>query len=220
MEDSRSKRYAHFMCGHDMTCAHKTDLSQVMQCVNHDNKNLTNKQESYALTCQCSCALCWRCSWSWWSRCHWCRARFHHADAIPLMVTLSLVSCSVPPRRRNNLGGHVVIGVVLGFTTHTPYQVQISFLLDFVVHFCTCSQTVFCDRQFLSVAKLLHTFASRKRVIWGVVFAGWMMKYYDFCVTIGRGSFSWAILGVRVNSQDHGLSQVYMFRQNTQTESR
>ena len=48
---------------------------------------------------------------------------------------------------------------MLGFTTQTQYQVQISFLLDFVVHFCTCSQTVFCDRQFLSVANyctLLH----------------------------------------------------------------
>ena len=57
------------------------------------------------------------------------------------------------------LGGHVVIGVVLGFTAQTQYHVQISFLLDFVVHFCTCSQTVFCDRQFLSVANyctLLH----------------------------------------------------------------
>ena len=57
------------------------------------------------------------------------------------------------------LGGHVVIGVVLGFTTQTQYQVQMSFLLDFVVHFCTCSHTVFCDRQLLSVANyctLLH----------------------------------------------------------------
>ena len=57
------------------------------------------------------------------------------------------------------LGGNVVIGVVLGFTTKTQYQVQISFLLDFVVHFCTCSQTEFCDRQFSSVANyctLLH----------------------------------------------------------------
>ena len=57
------------------------------------------------------------------------------------------------------LDGHVVIGVVLGFTTQTQYQVQISFLLDFVVHFCTVSQTVFCDRQFSSVANcctLLH----------------------------------------------------------------
>ena len=55
------------------------------------------------------------------------------------------------------LGGHVLIGVVLGFTTQTQYQVQISFLLDFVAHFC--SQTVFYDRQFLSVANyctLLH----------------------------------------------------------------
>ena len=56
-----------------------------------------------------------------------------------LVVTLSLVS--------------------FGVTTQTQYQVQISFLLDFVLHFCTCSQTVFCDRQFLSVANyctLLH----------------------------------------------------------------
>ena len=47
-----------------------------------------------------------------------------------------------------DLGCHVVIGVVLGFTTQTQYQIQSSFLLDFVVHLCTCSQTVFCDRQF------------------------------------------------------------------------
>ena len=63
------------------------------------------------------------------------------------------------------LGCHVVIGVVLGFTTQTPYQVQSSFLLDVAVNFCTCSQTVFCDRKLLSVTKLLHIFASRKRVI-------------------------------------------------------
>ena len=43
--------------------------------------------------------------------------------AIPLVVTLSVVSCSVSPRRRNTLDGHVVIGVVLGFTTQTQYQV-------------------------------------------------------------------------------------------------
>ena len=55
-----------------------------MRCnVNHDDTNLTNKQENCALTCQCSCALCWMCSGSWWSRCHWCRARCHHADVIP-----------------------------------------------------------------------------------------------------------------------------------------
>ena len=55
--------------------------------------------------------------------------------------------------------GHVVTGVVLGFTTQTQYKVQSSFLLDFVVHLCTCSQTVFCNRQFSSVANyctLLH----------------------------------------------------------------
>ena len=59
-----------------------------------------------------------------------------------LVVTLSLVSCSVSPRKRN-----------------TKYS---SFLLDFAIHFCTCSQTVFCDRQFFSVSKLLHTFPSRQ----------------------------------------------------------
>ena len=48
-----------------------------------------------------------------------------------LIVTLSLVSC--------------------GVTAQTLYQVQISFLLDFEVHFRTCSQIVFCDRQFLLV---------------------------------------------------------------------
>ena len=41
------------------------------------------------------------------SLCHWCRARFCHADAIPLMVTLSLVSCVLS----------------LCFTTQTQYQV-------------------------------------------------------------------------------------------------
>ena len=62
------------------------------------------------------------------------------------------------------LGGHVVIGVLLGFTTQTQYQVWSSFLLVFVVHLCTCSQIVFCDRQFSSVANYC-TLASRKRVI-------------------------------------------------------
>ena len=57
------------------------------------------------------------------------------------------MSCSVSPRRRNTLDGHVVIGVVLGFT-QTQYQVQSSFLLNFVVQLCTCGQTVFSDRQF------------------------------------------------------------------------
>ena len=59
-----------------------------------------------------------------------------------------MVSCSVSARKRNTLDGHVVIGVVLGFTTQTQYQVQSSFLLNFVVQLCTGSQTVFCDRQF------------------------------------------------------------------------
>ena len=46
----------HTSCVDEMTCA--TPLSLAMQCVNHDDKNLTNKQENCALTCQCSCALC------------------------------------------------------------------------------------------------------------------------------------------------------------------
>ena len=49
------------------------------------------------------------------------------------------------------LGGHVVIGVVrLVAQFHHAYaipSVECSFLLDFVVELCTCSQTVFCDRQ-------------------------------------------------------------------------
>ena len=46
----------HTSCMDEMTCA--TPLSHAVQCVNHDDKNLTNKQENCALTCQCSCALC------------------------------------------------------------------------------------------------------------------------------------------------------------------
>ena len=51
------------------------------------------------------------------------------------------------------------------------------FFLDFVVHLCTCSQTVFCDRQFSSVANYC-TFASRTRVIWGLVFTRWISPSY------------------------------------------
>ena len=46
----------HTSCVDEMTFA--TPLSHAMQCVNHDDKNLTNKQENCGLTCQCSCALC------------------------------------------------------------------------------------------------------------------------------------------------------------------
>ena len=46
----------HTSCMDEMTCA--TPLSHAVQCVNHDDTNLTNKQENCALTCQCSCALC------------------------------------------------------------------------------------------------------------------------------------------------------------------
>ena len=50
------EREPHTSCMDEMTCA--TPLSQVMQCVNHDDKNLTNKQANCAPTCQCSRALC------------------------------------------------------------------------------------------------------------------------------------------------------------------
>ena len=60
-----------------------------------------------------------------------------------------------------DLGCHVVIGVVLGFTTQTQYQVQSSFLLDFVVHLVRLYYVTVNS----SVPKLLHTFPSRERVI-------------------------------------------------------
>ena len=56
-----------------------------------------------------------------------------------LVVTLPLVSCVLS----------------LGFTTHTQYQVQRVFLLDVVVQF---GRTVFCDRQFFSVANFCTLF--------------------------------------------------------------
>ena len=59
----------HTSCMDEMTCA--TPFIHAVQCVNHDDTNLTNKQENCALTSQCPCAL------------YWCRARFHHADVIP-----------------------------------------------------------------------------------------------------------------------------------------
>ena len=121
-----------------MTCA--TPLSHAVQCVNHDDKNLTNKTRELRTHVSVFMSAVFKVFWV-------------------LVVTLSLVSCSISPRRRNTLDGHVVIGVVLGFTTQTQYQIQSSFLLDFVVHLITCSQTVSYDRQFLSVANyctLLH----------------------------------------------------------------
>ena len=51
---------------------------------------------------------------------------------------------------------------------HADVAPSTDFFRD-LVNFCTCSQTVFCDRQFFSVANYC-TLASRKRVIWGVVF--------------------------------------------------
>ena len=138
MEDSRSKDNRTTSCMDEMTCA--TPLSHVMQCVNHDDKNLTNKQENWRT--HVSVFMCAVLK-------VFCFLVVHVVIGVVLGFT----------RRRNTLDGHVVIGVVLGFTTQTQYPVQISFLLDFVVHLCTCSQTVFCDRQFLSVANyctLLH----------------------------------------------------------------
>ena len=48
------------------------------------------------------------------------------------------------------LGGQVVIGVArLVSRFHHAYAIpSVAFFLDCVVQLCTCSQTVFCDRQF------------------------------------------------------------------------
>ena len=69
----------HTSCVDEMTCA--TPLSHAMQCVNHDDKNLTNKQENCTHVSVFMCAVL---------KVFWV-----------LVVTLSLVSCSVSPRRRN-----------------------------------------------------------------------------------------------------------------------
>ena len=65
---------------------------------NHDDQNLTTGLCAHgitlAITCCNSCALCGRCSGCWWSRCHWCRARFHHADAIPSVEFFPSGFCS------------------------------------------------------------------------------------------------------------------------------
>ena len=58
----------------------------------------------------------------------------------------------------NSRGGHVVIGVGIVHRHHASITYQ---LLKFslLVHFCTCCQTVCCDRQFFPVAihcTLLH----------------------------------------------------------------
>ena len=105
----------HTSCVDEMTCA--TPLSHAMQCVNHDDKNLANKQENCAHHVSVFMCAVLKVLWV-------------------LVVTLSLVSCSETPQ--------------------TQYQVQISFLLDFVVHFCTCSQIVFCDRQFICSQIVAH----------------------------------------------------------------
>ena len=78
------------------------------------------------------------------------------------------------------LGCHVVIGVgrVVVHRHHADAKPSVeSFLLNLAVHFCTCSQTVFCDRQFIysqiiahfSIAKTGHLrccLRSSKTKIW------------------------------------------------------
>ena len=77
--------------------AHKWNLSHDVVC-NHDDKNLSTGLCAHgitlAITCWCSCALCGKCSGSWCSRCHWCRARFHHTDAIPSVEFFPSEFCS------------------------------------------------------------------------------------------------------------------------------
>ena len=57
------------------------------------------------------------------------------------------------------LGFHVVIGVgrVVVHRHHADAIPNVeSFLLDVAVHFCTCSQTVFFDRQFMCSQIIAH----------------------------------------------------------------
>ena len=69
----------HTSCVDEMTCA--TCLSHAVQCVNHDDKNLTKKNKRSA----------------------------HSRVSVHVHCVESALG----------FGGHVVIGVVLGFTTHT-----------------------------------------------------------------------------------------------------
>ena len=118
MEDSKSKRNSHHMRGwYDM----RNTLSPAVQCLNHDDMNLTNKQRNCALTGQCSCALYWKCSGYW----------FHHADVIP--------NTDFFPS---------------GFCSSLLYLSSDCILWSSIL---ICSQ-------------LLHTFASRERIIKSVVF--------------------------------------------------
>ena len=117
------KRNAHHMCGWDD--AHKWNLNHILVC-NHDVKNMTCGLCAHGITLA---FMCWSCAQS--------LVLCSVSPRIPLMVTLSLVSCSISPSRCN--------------TQHT----LLSFL-DFVVRFCVWSHIVFC-RQFLSVANSCKT---------------------------------------------------------------
>ena len=104
----------HTSCMDEMTCA---TPSVIRSNVNHDDTNLTNKQENCAHTCQCSYALCWRSSGSWWS----------------------LVSCSVSQRRRN-IKCRCLSFWILSFSfvlVVRLYSVTVnSYLQPFIAHFC------------------------------------------------------------------------------------
>ena len=89
------------------------------------------------------------------------------------------------------LGSHVVIGRAV--STQTLHQVQISFFLDFAVHFCTCSQTVFCDRHFLLVANcctLMHRENGSFEVLW-VTGELIMLPFGDSSGSIGPEEAGW-----------------------------
>ena len=86
-----------------------------------------------------------------------------------LVVTLSLVSCSSSPRRRSTLDGHVVIGVVLGFTTQTQHQCTEFFPLELCSPIMHLQSDCILWSSISSVANYC-TLASRKLVNRGVVF--------------------------------------------------
>ena len=79
-------------------------------------------------------------------------------SVVGLRVTLSLVSCCVSSRWRNNFDGDVVIGVgrVVMHRHHADTNTKCRvFSFRFVVHLCTCTQTVFYD--FSSVPNYFRT---------------------------------------------------------------
>ena len=110
----------HTSCVDEMTCA--TPLSHAMLCVNHDDKNLTRELRTHVSVFMCAVL-----------KVFWV-----------LVVTLSLVSCSVSPRRRN-----------------TKYRFLSFWMLSFT--FVLAVRLYIYDRQFLSCSQILAHFLHREK---------------------------------------------------------